>query len=252
MIDHCLQLLPNKTNYIVDIGASTGGGPLYPFLQNTDYSGIAIECVESNYIKLCEKLNNPKIHKHHGFATPDNICSIFSQYNAPINFDLLKIDIDGYDLSVIRSILQSYRPSIIIAEINEKIPPPIHFEINYSKDYFWDGSHCYGFSIQAGKDIIEPFGYKMSMIYDCNNIICLNTTIFNVPDIDIQQIYRKGYSDNNHALHSLPWNQDVHYWTRLTSTPELLKSEIFTYFTQYNPRGRKIPPEIFTLRISDK
>ena len=122
----------------MDIGASVGGGIAFPILCDKAYSGIAIECAASNYEKLKQAVTNDKIHIHHGYATPDSICSILKSYNTPHSPDLIKIDIDGYDLQVIRAILTTYRPKVIFAEINEKIPPPIHFEILHNPNYFWD------------------------------------------------------------------------------------------------------------------
>jgi len=114
--------IPDPTNYIIDIGASTGivSDPVYPFLIDTKYTGL---CIEGNKAKTEELKRKTSFAVHEEFIYPHTILDVFQSYNVPINFDVLKIDIDGYDLEVIRVILSKYKPRIIIAEINEKIPP---------------------------------------------------------------------------------------------------------------------------------
>jgi len=232
--------LPQKTKYVIDIGASfcVSTDPCYPFITNNEFSGL---CIEGN--SQCIPILTQKISKnfavHNGYVTPDNILEIFKTQNVPKVFDLLKIDIDGYDLAVLRKILSEYKPSIIIAEINEKMPPPIIFEVLYKSDYQWDNSHCYGFSISAGDLVMKKNGYFIEQIYELNNIVALNQDIF--PDLaqrDIQTIYKEGYINKIGIIAPLPWNkgksflrksgafswnQNVDYWLALDNHTVLKK-----------------------------
>ena len=221
--------IKDKSNFVVDIGASFGISPVSSYFDK--YSGLCVECNPDKFVHLCRNVTNQNIHKHRGFARPDNIEALFQKYNVPKNIDILKIDIDGYDLELIKTIIEKgYRPAIIIAEINEKIPPPISFQVKYAEDYFWEGNHFYGFSIQAGKDTLEPLGYKIKMIYDNNNIMILDSKVFDVPNVDVSEMYRSGYSENDAALQALPWNRDVHHWTKMVDEPEKLRDTINEYF----------------------
>jgi hypothetical protein len=245
-IENVLNTCSNRTYYAIDIGASTGSGPCYEFLQNNSYSGLAIECNEHSYKTLTNTIKNPNVRLHLGYATPDTICSIFKSYNVPQSPDILKIDIDGYDLCVLRAILQEYSPKIIIAEINEKIPPPIHFEVKYSPSYVWDGSHCFGFSIQAGKSVMDKFNYSIASLYGGNNILCVNDKYIQVMKRSINEIYKQDYYENNNIRIHFPWNEDVHIWNEIPNS-DLVKTMIFDYFTKYNPRGKPIPADMFEL-----
>lgn len=242
--------LPNKSNYVIDIGASTGAGTAYPLLCDEAYSGIAIECAAGNCEKLKESVRNSKIHIHQGFATPESICSILQSYNAPHSPDLIKIDIDGYDLQVLRSILTSYRPKVIYAEINEKIPPPIHFEILYNPDYFWDGSHCFGFSVTAGNTVMNEHGYVILQIHGGNNILCVDKQLLspgtNVRDVNT--LYDQDYKYNR-SRSFFPWNEDVNYWLEMDNSYKLVDA-IHEYFTKFNPRGKPVLPSLFDLHIA--
>lgn len=248
-IEHILNTCSDRTYYAIDIGASTGRGPCYEFLQNNTYSGLAIECNQSSYDKLTTVITNPNVDLHLGYATPDTICSIFKSHNVPHSPDILKIDIDGYDLSVLRAILDEYNPKIIIAEINEKIPPPIHFEIKYSPCYEWDGSHCYGFSIQAGKNVMDNYNYTIVSLYGGNNILCVNNKYITTIQKNINDIYKQEYYENADVRIHFPWNEDVHIWNEINNS-ELVKNMIYDYFTNSNPRGKPVLADKFELYIS--
>jgi len=239
--------IENPNNYFIDIGASDGPGPIFPFLKAKYNYGLCIEGRDFLYEQLKNNINNTNVDIHIGFVYPHTINSIFKKYNVPAEPDILKIDIDGYDLDVLKNILEEYKPKIIIAEINEKIPPPIYFEVKYSEIYNFDSSHFYGFSIQAGKEVIEPYGYTIVSIFDGNNIICLRNDIFNKENLDLNIIYKVGYGENIEKITDCPWNEDVNIWLRLKDI-ELLKEEIIYYYTQLNFRGSPVSRDSFIIK----
>ena len=236
-----LQNKPNKTDYIIDIGASWGNenDPVYDFIKNNEYKGL---CIEGNTrsAEILKQNISSSFSIYNGYITPENIIEIFEKYNVPPSPDILKIDIDGYDLEVIRTILKKYRPSIIIAEINEKIPPPVLFEVLYKRDYNWDGSHCFGFSISSGEKVMNENKYKILNIYDLNNIVCIDYDLCDVMGINknsnIDEIYKKDYILQDRRFHVLHWNQNINYWLDITDV-QLLKNEIKTYYETNNDRS---------------
>ena len=255
---HNLQSkISNPSNYIIDIGASSGveSDPVYTFIVNPNYKGL---CIDGNKDKIVELKKKTHFDIYDGYITPINAIDIFKKYNVPINIDILKIDIDGYDLAVLREILSIYKPSIIIAEINEKIPPPILFEVNYSDKYSWDESHLYGFSIQSADSVIGSFGYKITQIYELYNIICINYNLCDKEGIDrktdIFQLYKNEYILNP-LKNDLWWNDDIQYWLEIHDIDELC-FEINRYFSCVNTRSKfdkktKICGVDYTLSIAE-
>jgi hypothetical protein len=233
--------IPTPNNYVVDIGASYGtdGNPMFHFVTNDEFKGL---CIEGNPDKANELRQKTKFDIYNGYITPLNAIDIFKTYHVPHDLDVLKIDIDGYDLEILRVILQTYKPKIIIAEINEKIPPPICFEIKYRDDYSWDESHFFGFSIQSGANVMTNNGYKVLSIYDLNNILCINADLCQTLGIEnnndnIKQIYKDQYIDIDSRVWILPWNENVNYWLHIEDR-ETLKQEITNYFVYNNNRSR--------------
>jgi hypothetical protein len=235
--------IKNPSNYIIDIGASTGvnSDPVYNFITNSKYNGL---CVEGDNNKIYHLRNVTKFDICNEYVTPSNIINIFTKFNVPVNIDILKVDIDGYDLEVIRQILKVYKPKIIIAEINEKIPPPILFEVLYKDNYNWDYSHCFGFSIKSGEYVMKKYGYNIIDIYELNNIICVNDELYNVlylenPINNVEELYNIKYVLNQKRLIDLPWNDNVNYWLEIKDKDKL-KYEITNYFCNVNDRSKFI------------
>jgi len=219
--------------FIVDIGASRSvpSDPCYPFITGS-FSGLCIEG-DPTCIPTLKSRVSSEIQVHNGYVTPDNILDIFSTYNVPIEIGLLKIDIDGYDLEVLRVILSLYRPKVIIAEINEKIPPPIKFEVLFKPDYIWDQSHCFGFSLAAGEEVLKD--YSIVQLYELNNLLAIRS--YNKPVRTISEIYQQDYVANTSRLKVLPWNANVNHWLTIKDTKKLNET-IEHYFSKNNDRSK--------------
>lgn len=126
-----LNLKNSDRNWCVEFGAWDG-----IYLSNTynlvleGWNAVYIEGDESKYRDL---LNTIKKHKKiipiNAFIAKDksskfSLDNLLKQTNVPINFDLLSIDIDSFDLEVWESV-NIYNPKIVIIEINSSYPPGI-------------------------------------------------------------------------------------------------------------------------------
>ena len=260
IMENIYSLIKNKSNYIIDIGASScsSNDPLYKFIINNEFKGLCIEGNKDNIVKLKEGIANT-FQIYDNYIYPDNIIEVFKKFNVPIEIDILKIDIDGFDLEVIRTILTKYNPKIIIAEYNEKIPPPILFETKFKKDYVWDYSHCFGFSISSAKKVMDKYNYSIVNILELNNILCVQNEVCHHLNIstknNIDNIYNKEYKLNLDRLKILHWNENVNYWLDINDNYKLY-NEILNYFTKNNNRSRfenknKILDIDFTLFIGN-
>jgi hypothetical protein len=233
-----MNYIKTPVNYIVDIGASDGlnPNPVSKYISDDIYSGLCIEaCSEKTNILKNSVSKNVKIHNE--FITPFNILQVFEKYNVPICFDILKIDIDGFDLEIIRRILSKYRPSVIIAEINEKIPPPIYFEVLYTETYRWDTSHFYGFSIRSGNDVMKNNNYTIVDMYDMNNILCVSNHLLDTEHVyNVIDIYDEKYKKRDRS--SLYYNMNVDHWLSLDNKYELFY-DILIFFTHCH-RGHRL------------
>ena len=135
-------------------------------------------------------------------VNPDNILQILEENNVPDGF-YLSLDIDGYDFFVLEKILTKYKPELIISEINEKIPPPIKFTVNYDNDYFWDCSHYFGYSISMLEDLLDKYNYKIKRL-DWNNVVLVPGN----QEESISDIYNEGYLNRPGRNNIFYYNSD--------------------------------------------
>src|SRR5688572_14380322 len=116
-----------KTEYIVDIAASDGVGMSNTYARfRHGMPGLAVEYDEQLFAKLSKtyrRLTNVRLLRQ--MITPENVVETLARLGVPKNCSLLNLDIDGYDHFVLDALLGAYRPTLICAEINEKIPPPL-------------------------------------------------------------------------------------------------------------------------------
>jgi hypothetical protein len=179
------RILELPTKFFVDIGAANDPNESQSeLLLRNGWSGIMFECNPEKFVPLTERMREFPVKVISEKVTPDNIIPLLQGADVPNDF-YLSLDIDGYDFYVLSKILAFYRPQLIISEINEKIPPPIKFTVNYDPSYWWDSSHFYGYSLSMLEDIR---GYKVESV-DFNNVILSP----GVQEIPLADLYRDGY-----------------------------------------------------------
>jgi hypothetical protein len=115
--------------------------------------------------------------------------------NAPKAFDFLNIDIDSYDLSILKTLLaDGFKPNLISMEINEIFPPHLEFEVLFDDNQIWIGDHFFGCSIASASKALNNFGYKLAHI-EYNNAFFINEDLANKFDLTrtIFEMYNQGY-----------------------------------------------------------
>lgn len=131
--------------YLINGGANDGlyNDPLYVLFTKLGFPGIAVELSREPYEKL--KLNLPasNIVKLNAPLEPHTVHQLLVNNEVPLRPIIMKMDIDGYDYAVVRSIFfhssnnsrTEYAPAFVMVEMNEKFPPPINFYTRYRPYY---------------------------------------------------------------------------------------------------------------------
>ena len=167
LIDNLIgMVLPEFRNKIyIDIGPCDDPN-LY--LRRIFNGNQTIFIDNSDYAASCwEQWNHDSFTFVKETVTPHNVVDLINEVyesrgikkNTDPHF--LDLDIDGYDAEVLEAFLKKMTPTIICAEINEKIPPPIKFTVKYSPDYKWAGDHFYGMSISKFYEVVVKYGYSV-------------------------------------------------------------------------------------------
>ncbi len=223
------QYLKNDSldfNYFVDIGASDGvsSSSTLEFAKMPNWHGLSIEYDDNKFSKLQYVYRKYKnISLANKKVTPDSIVDILLDYEVPKNFSFLNIDIDSYDLEVSKSLFQlGYRPDIVSIEINEKIPPPIYFNVKYDQEHFWQGDHFFGCSLTAAVEEFSQFDYLLAE-FRLNNAIFVNLIKF--PELTPKNAsiaYDEGYKSIKNRKELFKYNHDVEILHELNNDEKIV------------------------------
>ena len=213
------ELLPkDHPRTIVDIGAGNGvrWSNSYALLRKR-WRVLGIEADQAKFSLLTHVYRNaPKAHAVHCRAEPENIVSLFRSLDIEKNFSVLSLDIDGNDYWVLDAILSSFRPGLIVTEINEKIPPPIRFVVKYDPDFSLR-HHFYGYSIASLSDLCVRHGYGILEL-EYNNAFLAPAELGVSRFIGAQAAYARGYRDRADRKQRFKPNFDME--ELLSMTPE--------------------------------
>ncbi len=196
--------------FYVDLGAGDGlDSSNTALLAQDSWRGLAIDADDmkgGNFLKNYKNL--PSISFDQRKITPFNIIDILQSHTVPKNFGVLSLDIDGYDYFVLEALLKEYQPSIIIAEINEKIPPPLEFTVLFDENYAWAGDHFYGQSLSQLKKLATFAGYALVHL-EYNNAFLVRKEICGRKDLTSKEAYSIGYQFNTNREKIFHWNANV-------------------------------------------
>ena len=210
IINKYLQTIPLENKYCVDIAAADGitmSNTL--FLYKDNWNGIAVEYNSEKFAILSDlykKFKNINLIKTK--VTPDNVIYILKSCLAPKNFTFLNLDIDSYDYYVLDKLLSEYRPMLICAEINEKIPPPIKFTVKYNPDHLYEGDHNYGQSITKLFELCKKYQYALVELH-YNSAFLIPNEINKNASLIPQEAYNVGYKNKIDRKVKFPWNKDM-------------------------------------------
>jgi hypothetical protein len=107
-------------------------------------------------------------------------------------------------------LLKGFRPKIISMEVNEKIPPPLFFTVNFDEAHYWRGDHFYGCSLAAAASVVKPRGYRLESL-QFNNAMFVREDVARgvIEDRAVEEAYDAGYRNNPARKALFPYNANV-------------------------------------------
>jgi hypothetical protein len=224
------QLLPaGASRTAVDIGAGDGvrGSNTYALFRE-GWRGVGFEGSNRKVCKLAGAYKHyPQVSAANCVVTPSNVVPLLKAYNIEREFGVLSLDIDSYDYWVLDALLAEFRPRLVVTEINEKIPPPIKFVVNYDPD-FQMTHHFFGYSIASLADLAARHNYAILEV-EYNNAFLAPRELPGVVPRDAADAYREGYLNrpdrqqkfranaNMEILHTLRPQEAVEFLERFYS-----------------------------------
>jgi hypothetical protein len=217
----------------VDIGAHNGVtfSNTYPLFKG-GWSGLLVECDKSRFATLSHLY---RVMSDAALActlvTPDNVVSLLKGFNIPEKFDFLSIDIDSYDYFVLDALLSSFRPALIVAEINEVIPPPLKFAVNYDADFELDlQQRFYGQSLAQLHELCERHDYHILSMRSMD-VLIIDKAYTEGEPVDIDAIYKAGFKDRPLVSYYADYPFDVA--ALQAASPEVAYAMVKEGFSQF-------------------
>jgi len=231
VIRELLAKLKRFDKYAVDIGASDGWSFSNTYsLFRGGWNGLAIEYDDERFAQLTAAHTNFKTRLAHMKVTPLNVVELLKAHGVPPNFSFLSIDIDGYDYFVLAALLRVFRPKLICAEINEKIPPPLKFTVKWEPDHAWIGDHFFGQSISKLGELADMYRYSIVALH-YNNAFLAPTELDVGPSLTPAEAYDRGYASRPDRRDKFPWNADVD--AALDMSPREAEAFFVSFFAKY-------------------
>ncbi|MEZ0372995.1 MAG: hypothetical protein ACAI44_28145 [Candidatus Sericytochromatia bacterium] len=193
-IQQCLQSLGITSGTCVDIGAFDGVNHSNTFqLFQAGWSGLALEYEYCRFASLAHTYRAfPNVDLARVQVTPDNVCLLLQAHGIPHNFDFLSLDIDSYDYYVLAALLENFRPTLIMTEINEVIPPPVKFAVKYDRDFRFDvNKRFYGQSLAQLHELCQRKRYTILDMYYMD-VVLIDTDYLEGEAPSLEDIYNRG------------------------------------------------------------
>ena len=220
---------------VVDIAAGDGvtQSCTLPLFRDPAWGGLAVELDPDKAVRL-EHAYRPfeSVRTVRERVTPANVEALLRDHDVPDRFEVLNLDIDSFDLWVMTALLRTYRPAVITMEVNEKVPPPIYFAVDWDPGHVWQEDHFYGCSLTAAAALVRPCGYILEGLH-FNNAFFIRADVAagRIEDRDVAEAYACGYRDRPGRVDLFPWNHDVEHLHELE--PAAIVRDLETRFAKY-------------------
>ena len=211
------ELLPaGQGRVAVDIGAGDGvrGSNTYALFRQ-GWRGLGVEGDARRARRLARAYKNlPGVEAVHAHVTPENVVALLRAHGVPREFGVLSLDIDSYDYFVLDAVLGTFRPRVVVTEINEKIPPPVRFVVRYDP-HFRLQHHFFGYSIASLEELCERHDYALLEL-EYNNAFIAPRELAPSRPLGAAEAYRHGYLERADRRERFPKNQDMEALHSLT------------------------------------
>jgi hypothetical protein len=151
---------PDETFF--EIGASDGVENCTRDLAERGWRGVWVEADRQKTEAAQQLVGHLPVEVVPRMVTRSNAAQLISQSSVP-HPDVLVVDIDGNDWSVLCACLTTCRPRLIVIEYNSAIGPFVRWTMPYDDEHEWCGDRWHGVSYRFLRTAAPRFGYELVM-----------------------------------------------------------------------------------------
>lgn len=176
IIEKIFSVLGIENGHAVELGAWDGikYSNVYNLIKK-GWSATLIEGDADRYQTLLENMREfPSVAAFNRMVSLEKgstLTEILRIANAPHNFDILSLDLDGIDYWVWDEL--QFKPKLVVIEYNSNWDEPT--TISYDKNHCWDGTQYYGASACALNKLAIERGYDLVSHVPNNNLFFLDS-----------------------------------------------------------------------------
>lgn len=152
-------------NIFLEIGVENGLENNTSFLLQQGWAGIWIEgnLKATRFIQqhFRKPIQQKLLSVRHAFMCEDNVVEILKELNAPIDLDLLSLDIDRNTYFILKPILSYLHPRVIVVEYSALYPPDVVWSVEYQPKKIWGRTSYAGASLKAYTILAGEYGYSL-------------------------------------------------------------------------------------------
>lgn len=189
ILEKIFEIVTPASRFAVEFGGFDGKtmSNIWRLIVEDGWSGIFAEANVERWNQI--KVNHPyeRVKALNQFITwegEDTFDKTMAREGAPIDIDLLSIDVDGNDWQIWNAI-QTYRPRVIVIEFNPTVPNDVYFVQDP------DPTVNQGNSLLAMIALGKSKGYSLVCIGGMDAYFVLNEyyPLFNIPDNSIDAMF---------------------------------------------------------------
>jgi hypothetical protein len=164
IIAYITDTLKIKNGSFVEFGAGNGLENNTHLLLLKGWSGLWVDGSPENAKFICNNISidTSKLAFDSTFINRDNICNVIERGLKQIgreDFDMYNMDLDGNDVYLTDEMLTRWKPKIIVAEYNGKLPYGLHITVDYDENSWRKGDDYFGASLS--EHIARLEGYRL-------------------------------------------------------------------------------------------
>lgn len=164
ILDHLCRAIGVEKGVFVEFGAGNGLENNTHLLALKGWRGLWIDGDPKNaaYIRENIRSDNGVLAFDSSFINKQNVLDVTRrgldavQASEP---DLISMDLDGNDVYLIEVLLKEWRPKILVAEYNGKLPYGLRISVPYDENSWRKGDDFYGASLS--EIVFRVPGYKL-------------------------------------------------------------------------------------------
>lgn len=160
VLEWIFSIIGTTNRWLIEIGSSDGEENCTRSLVEHGWTGLWVEA-DRERARRSAQVAAGRVAVVNVPAEPSTAEEILRGVGVPDKPDLLVVDIDGNDWWVLRAVLSSISPRVLVAEYNSTYLPGQWWVEPYRKGRRWDGSFRHGASLQAIAALAASFGLML-------------------------------------------------------------------------------------------